>query len=100
MQALERCEKLYGAFHIEARSVVSHAKDSFVLFLQKKRNPGVRMFGCELPCIAQQVFQRDLDKPLVARRREPFGNFDYLRARRSAHAEVLNKAGIQLREID
>ena len=69
MQALERREKLPRAFHIETRSVISHAKNSFIYgFLENKRDPGIRLFARELPGIAQQVVQRDFDKTFVAER--------------------------------
>src|SRR5262249_59462539 len=74
MQSLEWGEKRSGEFLIEAGSVVLHAKDSFVLVVRNKRDSGIRLFGCELPGVAQQVFQRDLNKAPVAGRREPFGD--------------------------
>src|SRR5262245_24542822 len=101
MQALERHEKFFGSLHIEARSVVSHAKDSFIRdSLQNKTDSGIRLFGCELPGVAQQVFQGNLDKTFVAVCSQPVGDFDDDLACGISHAEVRNDGRGHLREID
>src|SRR5215469_3155749 len=100
MQALERGEELSSASHIETRSVVLHAKDILILFLENKRDPGIRLSGCELPGVTQQVFQRNLDETLVTACREPFGDLDGHLSCGISHAEIRNDAGSHLREID
>src|SRR5215471_11547345 len=100
MQALERDEELSSTSHVETRSVVLHAKDILILFLDNKRDPGIRLSGRELPGVTQQIFQRDLDETLVTACREPFSDFDGYLSCGISHTEIRNDSGSHLREID
>ena len=71
VQALERLEQLVGVGRVEARAVVAHEEDALAVALGSAPNSmcAVLAAGGELPGVAEQVLQDDVDERPGRRRR-------------------------------